>query len=141
MSKANVRRPTILERNSSTLKEHKDKKENKSIQNSLFSKRLKRIYPVGFQRSDSSFSLSSSSSSSFSLSFSENSNDSSLADFGSPIDQRLSLALRLIATPTRRASPPPKSGAFQLHEPQGQDGNKSPGELRRCNWITKNSGM
>ncbi|EXB44908.1 Putative Glutamine amidotransferase [Morus notabilis] len=124
MFKANVRRP-VLERNGS-LKEN-EKKDKTSP--GLLSKHLKRIYPIGLQKSNSSPSLSS-----LSLSLSENSNDSSLADFGSPLDHKISLALRLVAPPRRKESPAPKN----VQQQQSQDAN-NPEELRRCNWITKNS--
>ncbi|GMN42076.1 hypothetical protein TIFTF001_011308 [Ficus carica] len=131
MLKANVRRPT-LERNNGSLKE-KDEKKKEKTSPGLLSKHLKRIYPIGLQKSNSSLSLSS-----LSLSLSENSNDSSLADFGSPLDNKISLALRLIAPPPRRKeSPSPKNA--QQHHQQTQEAT-SPEELRRCNWITKNSG-
>lgn len=120
-----MRRP-VLERNNS-LKEN-EKKDKTSP--GLLSKHLKRIYPIGLQKSNSSLSLSS-----LSLSLSENSNDSSLADFGSPLDHKISLALRLVAPPGRKESPAPKN----VQQQQSQDAN-NPEELRRCNWITKNSG-
>ncbi|KAG2706871.1 hypothetical protein I3760_05G122300 [Carya illinoinensis] len=119
MSKANVRRH-VLEKNK-VLKE-----KEKPAQSSL-SKNLKRIYPIGLQRSGSSLSLSS-----LSLSWSQNSNDSSLADSTTPLDQKISLALRLIAPPERREAPVDKNA-----KQQSQD--TGTGELKRCNWVTKNS--
>lgn len=122
MSRANVRKK-ILEKNNIIPKE---KEKTNSISPSLFSRHLKKIYPIGLQRSNSSLSLSS-----VSLSLSENSNDSSLTDFASPLDQKISLALRLIAPPRRKETPVPKTDQQQ---------SLDAGEPRRCNWITKNSG-
>ncbi|XP_041013217.1 DNA-3-methyladenine glycosylase isoform X2 [Juglans microcarpa x Juglans regia] len=119
MSKANVRRH-VLEKNK-VLKE-----KEKPAQSSL-SKNLKRIYPIGLQRSSSSLSLSS-----LSLSWSQNSNDSSLTDSTTPLDQKISLALRLIAPPERREAPVDKNA-------QQQSQDTGTGELKRCNWVTKNS--
>ncbi|XP_048318090.1 uncharacterized protein LOC107429087 [Ziziphus jujuba] len=121
MSRPTVRKQ-ILEKNNIS------KEKEKTNSPRLFSKHLKRIYPIGLQRSNSSLSLSSS----VSLSLSENSNDSSLTDFASPLDQKISLALRLIAPPRRKETPAPK-----IDQQQTLDGDT--GEPRRCNWITKNS--
>lgn len=120
LSKANVRRH-VLEKNK-VLKE-----KEKPAQSSL-SKNLKRIYPIGLQRSSSSLSLSS-----LSLSWSQNSNDSSLTDSTTPLDQKISLALRLIAPPERREAPVEKNA-------QQPSQDTATGELKRCNWVTKNSG-
>ncbi|XP_023884630.1 uncharacterized protein LOC111996832 [Quercus suber] len=120
MSKANTRRHD-LERN-------KLSKEKEKPSQSILSKHLKRIYPIGLQRSGSSLS----SLSSLSLSLSQNSNDSSLTDSTTPLNQKISLALRLIAPSERREAPWAKTV-----KQQSQD--TSTGELRRCNWITKNS--
>ncbi|GAY64575.1 hypothetical protein CUMW_234570 [Citrus unshiu] len=80
MSKANVRRH-ILEKNRSP-----KEKEPKPTQ-SLLSKHLKKVYPIGLHRSSSSLSLSS-----LSLSLSQNSNDSSVTDnSNSPLEQRISI--------------------------------------------------
>ncbi|KAJ7953963.1 putative DNA-3-methyladenine glycosylase [Quillaja saponaria] len=121
MSKPNVRKH-VLEKNKST--------KEKSNQ-SFLSKHLKKVYPIGLHKSNSYSSLSLSS---LSLSLSQNSNDSSLTDSSStPLDQKISLALRLIAPPERR-EPPVAKTLLQQSSTQSSDG-----ELKRCNWITKNS--
>lgn len=120
MSKANIRRHD-LERNK-LLKEKEKPSQN------ILSKHLKRVYPIGLQRTSSSFSLSS-----LSLSLSQNSNDSSLTDSTTPLHQKISLALRLIAPSERRDAPVAKTV-------QQQSQDTSTGELKRCNWITNNSG-
>ncbi|KAE8023095.1 hypothetical protein FH972_008840 [Carpinus fangiana] len=134
MSRANVRRH-VLEKN-------KILKEKEKPTHNILSKHLKRIYPIGLQRSTSSLSLSS-----VSLSLSQNSVDSSVTDSTIPLDQKISLALRLIAPPERREAPVDKNvqpaerreapldkNAQQLCQDTGS------GELiSRCNWITKNS--
>uniref|UniRef100_A0A2N9EUL4 DNA-3-methyladenine glycosylase I n=1 Tax=Fagus sylvatica TaxID=28930 RepID=A0A2N9EUL4_FAGSY len=119
MSKANIRRHD-LERNK-LLKEKEKPSQN------ILSKHLKRVYPIGLQRTSSSFSLSS-----LSLSLSQNSNDSSLTDSTTPLHQKISLALRLIAPSERRDAPVAKTV-------QQQSQDTSTGELKRCNWITNNS--
>lgn len=121
MSKTTARRH-ILEKN--TAPKEKEK--------TTLSKHLKKIYPIGLQRSTSSLS----SLSSLSLSLSQNSNDSFLTDSSSPLEQKISLALRLISQPERREVTVAKN--VQQHQHQTQDATD--GELRRCNWITKNSG-
>ncbi|KAL6187845.1 hypothetical protein ACLB2K_039240 [Fragaria x ananassa] len=131
MSKANVRRQLVLlEKN----KVPKEKSTTITAFSPIFSyKHLKRIYPIGLHKSSSSSSLSLSS---LSLSLSENSIDSSsIIDSASPLEQKISLALRLIAPPQRRESPVPKVVQQQSQSFQDTDN----GELRRCNWITKNS--
>lgn len=142
MSRANVRRH-VLEKNK-ILKE-KEKPAPTPTQ-SILSKHLKRIYPIGLQRSTSSFSLSS-----LSLSLSQNSVDSSATDSTIPLDQKISLALRLIA-PTERREPPPVDNHKNVQperrelapldkNAQQQSQDTGTGELiSRCNWITKNSG-
>ncbi|KAK4381514.1 DNA-3-methyladenine glycosylase 1 [Sesamum angolense] len=87
-----------LEKSRNIVSREKDKSNN-----NLFSKHLKRIYPIGLQRTCSALSLSS-----LSLSLSQNSTDSSLTDSSTPIDQKISLALRLIAPAERREAPLPK---------------------------------
>ncbi|KAF5751991.1 hypothetical protein HS088_TW02G01010 [Tripterygium wilfordii] len=133
MSRATVRKQ-ILEKNQS----YKDREKEKSSQ-SLLSRHLKKIYPIGLHKScSSSLSLSS-----ISLSLSQNSNDSSIADSTSALDQKISFALRLIAPPERREFSVAKSFQHQQQQQQqqqqlvGQDSSDE--ELRRCNWITKNS--
>ncbi|KAK4423656.1 DNA-3-methyladenine glycosylase 1 [Sesamum alatum] len=104
-------------------------REKEKSNSNLFSKHLKRIYPIGLPRTCSALSLSS-----LSLSLSQNSTDSSLTDSSTPIDQKISLALRLIAPAERREAPLPKIV-------QQQPSLDVPSEegTRRCNWITKNS--
>ena len=123
-SKATVRR-RILERQTCP------KEKDRTSQN-ILSKHLKKIYPIGLQRTTSSLSLSS-----FSLSLSQNSNDSSLTDSSIQLDQKISYAIRLITPPPpppeRREAPLPKSVQQQCQE-------LGDGELRRCNWITHTSG-
>lgn len=120
-SKATVRRH-ILERQACP------KEKDRTSQN-ILSKHLKKIYPIGLQRTTSSLSLSS-----LSLSLSQNSNDSSLTDSSIQLDQKISYAIRLITPPPeRREVPLPKSIQQQSQE-------LSDGELRRCNWITHTSG-
>ncbi|KAK6281046.1 hypothetical protein POUND7_014871 [Theobroma cacao] len=131
MSKANVRRH-ILEKNRSP-------KEKEKPAQSVLSKHLKKIYPIGLQRSTSSLSLSS-----LSLSLSQNSNDSSLTDHSStPLEQKISLALSLIAPHHERREfvvPVVKSVQHHHHQQQQQPSqDPGSGELRRCNWVTKNS--
>lgn len=89
------------------------------------------MYPIGLQKSTSSLSLSS-----VSLSLSQNSNDSSQADSLTPLDERISSALRLISSSSheRRETAVAKT----IHQ-QSPLVTTEPGELKRCNWITKNS--
>ncbi|XP_038892395.1 DNA-3-methyladenine glycosylase 1 [Benincasa hispida] len=118
-SKATVRRQ-ILERQTCP------KEKDRTSQN-ILSKHLKKIYPIGLQRTTSSLSLSS-----LSLSLSQNSNDSSLTDSSIQFDQKISYAIRLITPPPeRRDVPLPKN--IQQSQELGD------GELRRCNWITHTS--
>ncbi|XP_028803504.1 uncharacterized protein LOC114758612 [Neltuma alba] len=127
MSKANVRKYG-LERSKSV-------KETQKPSQSFFPKYLKKVYPIGLQKSTSSLSLSS-----LSLSLSQNSNDSSLtADSLTPLDQKISLALRLISPREKKEPPPATKTAQQQQQPSQQNNPAEPGELRRCNWITKNS--
>ncbi|KAG5237038.1 DNA-3-methyladenine glycosylase [Salix suchowensis] len=129
MYRENVRKP-ILEKKSILIKE---KERPISSTQGLFSKHLKRIYPIGLHRSTSSLSLSS-----VSLSLSQNSNDSSLTDSSAvPLEQKISLALRLISPLERREVPAARNFQPQQQQQQNQDSND--GELKRCNWITKNS--
>ncbi|KAL7091193.1 hypothetical protein ACP275_12G090600 [Erythranthe tilingii] len=94
----------------------------------IFSRHLKKIYPIGLHRTCSPLSLSS-----LSLSLSQNSTDSSLTDSSSaPLDQKISLALRLITPPIKRRVDPTVSK--NLDVPGDEEGTR-----RRCNWITKNS--
>ncbi|KAJ0095470.1 hypothetical protein Patl1_16624 [Pistacia atlantica] len=92
MSKTTVRRH-ILEKNRSP-------KEKEKPAQSLLSKHLKKIYPIGLQRSSSSLS----SLSSLSLSLSQNSNDSSVTDSSSPLEQKISLGTALDFTAWKKRS-------------------------------------
>jgi len=136
MSKANVRKQ-ILEKNSAIFIKEKEKPLSSQR---LFTKHLKRVYPIGLHRSSSSLSLSS-----VSLSLSQSSNDSSLTDCSAtPLEQKISLALRLISPSERREVPVARN--FQTRQQrqqqqQKQDQGSNDGELKRCNWITKNSGI
>ncbi|KAI3452937.1 hypothetical protein Pfo_009600 [Paulownia fortunei] len=103
-------------------------REKEKPNTNLFSKHLKKIYPIGLQRTCSALSLSS-----LSLSLSQNSTDSSLTDSSIPLDQKISLALRLIAPPERREVPLPKIVQQPSANIYSEEGT------RRCNWITKNS--
>lgn len=127
MSKTNVRKQA-LERSTSF-------KDTQKIlnQNFFHNKIFKKVYPIGLQKSTSSLSLSS-----VSLSLSQNSNDSSQADSLTPLDERISSALRLISSSSheRRETAVAKT----IHQ-QSPLVTTEPGELKRCNWITKNSGM
>ncbi|CAN1313081.1 Probable GMP synthase [glutamine-hydrolyzing] [Linum perenne] len=120
------------------------KKQQQAAIASIFSyKHLKKVYPVGLNRSSSSLSSSLSSSSSLSLSLSQNSNDDSssvLTDHSasSTIEHKVSLALRLIAPPHRRGPPPPMRPE-EVNDGCGGGGEGDEGEPRRCYWITKNS--
>ncbi|KAJ6322140.1 hypothetical protein OIU77_012090 [Salix suchowensis] len=135
MSRASARKQ-ILEKNSIFVKE----KEKPLSSQGLFPKHLKRVYPIGLNRSSSSLSLSS-----MSLSLSQNSNDSSLTDCSAtPLEQKISLALRLISSSERREVPvarnyQPQQQQQQQQKEQKQNQVSNDGELQRCNWITKNS--
>ncbi|XP_030513826.1 DNA-3-methyladenine glycosylase isoform X2 [Rhodamnia argentea] len=133
MSRASVRK-NVLETN--RYLNEKDKSSQ-----SFLSRHLKKIYPIGLNRSNSSLSLSSLS---LSLSLSQNSNDSSLTEPTSPLDHKISLALRLIRPPERRSgvtAPFPRNvrSAQNLNIQPGSPTPSDGGELRRCNWITKSS--
>lgn len=130
MSKNNVRKQ-VLERSTNF------KDTQKILNQSFFHNRnsnLKKVYPIGLQKSTSSLSLSS-----VSLSLSQNSNDSSQADSLTPLDEKISLALRLISASSheRRESTVARTIQHQSNPVVVTE----PGELKRCNWITKNSGM
>ncbi|KAE8724589.1 DNA glycosylase superfamily protein isoform 2 [Hibiscus syriacus] len=115
MSKTNVRKH-VLEKNRCC------KEKEKSSTQSGLSKHLKKVYPIGLQRSSSSLSLSS-----LSLSLSQNSNDSSLTDHSStPLEQKISLALSLISPHRQRREFPMvvKSVHHQQQQQQCQDPDK-----------------
>jgi len=126
MSKTNVRKQA-LERSTSF-------KDTQKIlnQNFFHNKIFKKVYPIGLQKSTSSLSLSS-----VSLSLSQNSNDSSQADSLTPLDERISSALRLISASTNER----RESAVAKTTQQSPLVTTEVGELKRCNWITKNSGM
>ncbi|XP_031385064.1 uncharacterized protein LOC116198931 isoform X2 [Punica granatum] len=109
------------------------------------SKHLKKIYPIGLRRSSSSLSFSS-----LSLSLSQNSNDSTATDHSSisPLDHKISLALRLIsprpALERKEALPGlnvQRNGTVHHHQGQcvSPSSGSDDGEPRRCYWITKSS--
>ncbi|XP_011101955.1 uncharacterized protein LOC105179994 isoform X1 [Sesamum indicum] len=114
-----------------TKKQALDKSKNISRENekqhtyNFFSKNRKKIYPIGLQRTCSPLSLSS-----LSLSLSQNSTDSSLTDPSTPLDQKISFTVQLIAPMQRRD---PKAVEHSSSNDSCQEGT------RRCNWITKNS--
>lgn len=102
-------------------------REKEKANHSLLSKHLKKVYPTGLPKTSSHLSLSS-----LSLSLSQSSNDS-FTSSTSTLEQKISLALRLIAQSGRRQVSIPKSVQV-CQSPGGEEG------LKRCNWITKNSG-
>ncbi|WVZ12643.1 hypothetical protein V8G54_017173 [Vigna mungo] len=121
MSKTNVRRHGV-EKCRSVKETH-----------NFFSRNLKKVYPIGLQKSTSSLSLSS-----ISLSLSQNSNDSSQADSLTPLDEKISLALRLIS-PRHTREPTIDSKPLHQHQSPTSPSTTETGHFRRCNWITKNS--
>ncbi|XP_009782048.1 uncharacterized protein [Nicotiana sylvestris] len=129
-SKQNVRRHA--------LEKHREKEKTRSnTTNFLLSKHWKKIYPIGLHKTGSSLSLSS-----LSLSLSQTSNDSSLTDSSSitPLDQKISLALRLIAasSSSEKREIPAMKNVVRAVSPTRN--NPSEEELmRRCNWITSSS--
>ncbi|KAH1265308.1 DNA-3-methyladenine glycosylase [Glycine max] len=127
MSKTNVRRHA-LEKCRSV------KETQKVLNHNFFTRNLKKVYPIGLQKSTSSLSLSS-----ISLSLSQNSNDSSQADSLTPLDEKISLALRLISPRERREPTIATSKPLQQQQPPSPPPTTEPGELKRCNWITKSS--
>ncbi|QHO18238.1 uncharacterized protein LOC107615895 [Arachis ipaensis] len=167
MSKSNSVRKHVLEK-SKSVKEtrynnnHNNNNSSKNNNNhkalllsqSFFPKFLKKVYPIGLQKSNSSLSLSS-----ISLSLSQNSNDSLLSQADdsvtntTPLDEKISLALRLISPQTTshevlRDEVNINNSLPKIVHHQQQpssltillnNDDDEPGELRRCNWITKNS--
>lgn len=129
MSKAITVRKQVAEKNIFI-----NEKEKPSSQG-FFSKHLKKIYPIGLHRSNSSLSLSS-----VSLSLSQNSNDSSLTDYSTPLEHKIALALRLITPLERRENPVVSKNVQSQQQQQQSNQENNCGELKRCNWITKNSG-
>ncbi|KAL3654332.1 hypothetical protein CASFOL_004013 [Castilleja foliolosa] len=113
-------------------KSNKNEKEKQiSTSYNLFSRSLKKIYPInGLPRTCSPLSLS--------LSLSQNSStDSSLTDHSTSLDQKISYALRLIA-PVRK-NEAPVSKIVESYNFSGLDIDPSDEGTRRCNWVTKNS--
>ncbi|KAK7407460.1 hypothetical protein VNO78_09410 [Psophocarpus tetragonolobus] len=109
----------------------------KSVQESLklsqifFPKQLNKVYPIKLQRSSSTSSISSISSS-----LSQNSDDSSLTDSLNLVDDNFQFALNLILPRGRRRRREP-AATGPVHQQQSPQ-TAEPGELKRCNWITKN---
>ncbi|KAL1202361.1 hypothetical protein V5N11_008967 [Cardamine amara subsp. amara] len=129
MYKASPKRRVVNVEKSKSVSE-KETKQNSNF----FAKHLKRIYPIALQRStSSSFSLSS-----ISLSLSQNSTDSFSTD-SSTLEQKISLALGLIASPHRRETFVPKSIPQQQEQQLCHDFNSDDHEPKRCYWITKKS--
>ncbi|GMH31202.1 hypothetical protein Nepgr_033045 [Nepenthes gracilis] len=109
------------------------KEKERPSQHSFFFKQLKKVYPLGIQRSNSLLSISSISLSS---------TDSSLTDSSCALDSKISLSLESI----RRIRDPEietREVAVATSIAQQHTNNATPssidGELKRCNWITKNS--
>lgn len=136
MSKENVRR-NVVEKNTSSPNSRRIKEKPSSPQ-SLLSKHLKKVYPVGIQKTSSLLSLSS-----LSLTLSHNSSGS-FTDSSSTLEQTIASALELIAPtpapPARREVPVVKTSVHGQVPQPSLDPNNSEEGLRRCNWITKNSG-
>ncbi|XP_019456876.1 PREDICTED: uncharacterized protein LOC109357392 [Lupinus angustifolius] len=111
MFKANLKRHS-MEKTTSI-------KESQKLNQTFFRKHLNKVYPIGLhKRSSSSSSLSS---------LSENTDDSSLTDSLTLLDENVSLGLHLIS-PRQRGEPALLVNAAT-----------EAGELmKRCNWITKN---
>lgn len=126
MSKPGCVRKHIVEKNTTR------REQNLKTNQNFLSKHLKRIYPIGIHKSSSSLSLSS-----LSLSLSQNSDSSLTADSAATLEQKISLALHLIGPHEERKYLLPKHvQPQQQHQTEDLSGE----ELRRCNWITKNSG-
>nr|XP_043625881.1 DNA-3-methyladenine glycosylase-like [Erigeron canadensis] len=138
MSKENVRR-NVVEKNNSSPNLRRTKEKPSSTQ-SLLSKHLKKVYPVGIHKTSSLLSLSS-----LSLTLSHNSSGS-FTDSSTTLEQTISSALQLIA-PTPTPAPAPRSREVPItktsvHSPVPQeslDCNNGEEGLKRCNWITKSS--
>ncbi|XP_016546714.2 DNA-3-methyladenine glycosylase [Capsicum annuum] len=139
MSKQNVQKHYALEK-------HREKEKTRSKNSStnfLLSKHWKKIYPIGLHKTGSSLSLSS-----LSLTLSQTSNDSSITDSSSitPLDQKISLALRLIASSREKkevnSTTCNKNVARTVSPARSPSPSPSPSEeefMRRCNWITSTS--
>lgn len=103
--------------------------DSRKLNQIFFPKQLNKVYPIKLQRSSSTSSLSSLSSS-----LSQNSDDSSLTDSLNQVDDNFQYALNLISPHRRRREPAVTNTAQQQQSPETDE----PGELKRCNWITKN---
>ncbi|GFP95304.1 probable gmp synthase [glutamine-hydrolyzing] [Phtheirospermum japonicum] len=127
MPKLQCLKKHALEKSKNDISREKEKQNNNY--SNLFSKNLKKIYPInGLPRTCSPLSLS--------LSLSQNSStDSSLTDNSTSLDQKISFALRLIAPVRKREAPVSKI----VENYSGLDINPSDEGTRRCNWVTKNS--
>ncbi|CAL5189171.1 unnamed protein product [Lathyrus oleraceus] len=102
--------------------------DSKKLNQIFFQKHIKRVYPIGLEKSSSS-----SSSSSLSSSPSQNSNDSCLVD-------SLNLAYENVSLPQHLISPHQRKERDVVNTSQQQQNLHATkfGELKRCNWITKN---
>ncbi|KAL7604677.1 uncharacterized protein LOC111896510 [Lactuca sativa] len=132
MSKENMRR-NIVEKKNTTSPNPRSNKEKPSSTQSLISKHLKKVYPVGIHKTSSLLSLSS-----LSLTLSHNSNDS-FTDSSPTLEQTISSALQLIITPTPSRREQPVAKTTSNHVNNLDPINCEDQGLRRCNWITKNS--
>ncbi|GKB07428.1 DNA glycosylase superfamily protein, partial [Tanacetum coccineum] len=139
MSKENMRRLNIVEKKNNGNPNSVRNKEKHSSPQSLLSKHLKKVYPVGIHKTSSLLSISS-----LSLTLSNNSSSGSFTDSSSTLEQTISSALQLIAptptpAPTRREMPVAKTSVQgPVLQPSLDTSNCEEG-LRRCNWITKSS--
>jgi len=107
--------------------------ESRKLSQIFFPKQLNKVHPVKLHRSSSTSSISSLSSS-----LSQNSDESSQTDSLNLVDDNFQFALNLISPRGRRRGPAVTN--TPLHQQQSSH-TAEPGELRRCNWITKNCGM
>ncbi|XP_020232737.1 uncharacterized protein LOC109813039 [Cajanus cajan] len=103
--------------------------ESRILNQIFFPKQLNKVYPIRLQRSSSTSSLSSLSSS-----LSQNSDDSSITDSLNLVDDNFQFALNLISPHRKRREPGVTNTSHQQHSPYTTE----LGELKRCNWITKN---
>ncbi|MCL7048574.1 hypothetical protein MKW94_005484 [Papaver nudicaule] len=117
MYKGKVRKHVFDQRNNNPSFREKEKQNQGGYLSSP--KHLRRVYPIGIERSNSSFSLSSSL----------NSNDSSLK--GSIILGDWKIPVRRPPLPRKPVKSVPSGVARQLGHASGD------GSLTRCHWITK----
>ncbi|KAF6140023.1 hypothetical protein GIB67_001764 [Kingdonia uniflora] len=120
MSKLKVRK-NVLQRKQNLLKEKEKQGQN------FISKHLKKVYPLGIQKSPSSQSLPS-------LSLSQNSNDSSLSGSLSR-----SVRKKIIAVSPHENVAPPNGKSTATVNAEQNNPDHGAGGLKRCHWITKNS--